>query len=383
MKTKSIWVLVSVLVVLGLLIGGFGCAAPAPEVTPTPTPAKPTPTPAKPTPAKPTPTPAPAPAAPDVIKWKGQLAVAPGPPIYHFETTGYATPPHAWSDWLNEATGGRLEIEWVHGAAIVPVAEQLASVGKGVLPVTLNWGTWSSGIQPEGNIETGIPFIAETGAEAFDWMYNTGIYELFLEAYAEHNTYPLIYGQGSIQGMGASFPLDGPDSIKGHNIRGMGVQADYVTLLGGAPVSVPWAELYMALKLGTVDGFVGGISGLTENKFSEVTTHYVIEPHLSNCSITLVINKDELAALPDDIREMITRDSKYFLHTICMNMTMAEKHTIANLKDVIFQKWSEEDAVAVRQKAAAQMWPKLASPNARCAEIMALTEAWAKAYGKL
>lgn len=38
MKRKRIWVVVSVLVVLGLLVGGFGCKAPAPEVTPTPTP---------------------------------------------------------------------------------------------------------------------------------------------------------------------------------------------------------------------------------------------------------------------------------------------------------------------------------------------------------
>ena len=45
MKNKRIWTVVSVFVVLGLLIGGFGCAqAPAPATAPAPAP-KPTPTP--------------------------------------------------------------------------------------------------------------------------------------------------------------------------------------------------------------------------------------------------------------------------------------------------------------------------------------------------
>jgi len=36
MKQKGIWVVVSILVVLGLLLGGFGCAAPTPTPTPSP-----------------------------------------------------------------------------------------------------------------------------------------------------------------------------------------------------------------------------------------------------------------------------------------------------------------------------------------------------------
>jgi len=35
MRKKGIWVIVSVVVVLGLLMGGFGCAAPVPTPTPT------------------------------------------------------------------------------------------------------------------------------------------------------------------------------------------------------------------------------------------------------------------------------------------------------------------------------------------------------------
>ncbi|MFC2066935.1 TAXI family TRAP transporter solute-binding subunit [Chloroflexota bacterium] len=65
MKNRGIWIITSVLVILGLLMAGFGCATPAPAPAPAPAP-KPAPVPAptpSPTPApKPSPTPAPTPA---------------------------------------------------------------------------------------------------------------------------------------------------------------------------------------------------------------------------------------------------------------------------------------------------------------------------------
>ncbi len=74
MKSKGLWICLSVLLVLGLLVGGFGCKAPAtPTPTPTPAPASPKPSPATsaaPAPASPKPSPAtptPAPATPEKV----------------------------------------------------------------------------------------------------------------------------------------------------------------------------------------------------------------------------------------------------------------------------------------------------------------------------
>jgi tripartite ATP-independent transporter DctP family solute receptor len=72
-----------------------------------------------------------------------------------------------------------------------------------------------------------------------------------------------------------------PEDMKGQTIR---VQESpiYVSMmkeLGGNPVPMPWGEVYLAMKQGTVDAMELPVSTMVGDRFYEVTKHYSLTKH--------------------------------------------------------------------------------------------------------
>lgn len=364
MKTKGIWAIVSALVVLGLLIGGFGCAAEAPA---------------------PAPSPAPKPAAPEVITWRGQASWNVGPAFGHFTgDTGPAAFGPVWVNWVKEATGGRLIVDLGAPGSIVPPMEQFSAVKEGVLDVVVpGMAAMYAGEMPEGNVEMGLPFAVQTVEEGWDWLNNWGMQEEFVKVYAKHNIFPVIFTGGTLANFGASFPLDTSEAIKGKKIRASGNLMEYVKMLGGSPVSMPWTDVYMAMKLGTIDAYQGAVGALPAEHLEEVTTHFLVYPNLTTFINNILINKDALNALPDDIKEIIMRDSKYVMHCRAATYWMEQQWQIANLTGITWDRWSEEDTKRITKQTIETVWPVVADISPECARLVEMTEEWARAYGKV
>jgi len=369
MKRNEMWlVVVSVLVVLGLLVGGVGCAAPAP-----------------------TPAPAPAPAKPEVIHWQGQTSYpsveTPDPERFPLSFWGCGRAGAFFADWIKEATGGRLVIDVAPPGAVVPVKDSLSAISKGTLDMCgLHYGAYHAGVMPETNIEIGLPFAWETASEEWDALYNWGLQKEFEEIYAEHNTWPLLFGGHGFYHVCARGLLTSPDDLKGMKIRATGIYGRYIKALGGIPVVLPKADLYMALKLGTVDGAITGASALSNVKLQEVTDCYVRYPNLNNIGCTFMFNMDSLNALPDDIRELIYRDSyailaNYFASVYDVENSWSLQTAVKEgyVKEII---WSEEDTAKVR-KIGIGLWDEVAAKSPRCAKLIDIIKAQARDLGKI
>jgi TRAP-type C4-dicarboxylate transport system substrate-binding protein len=89
-------------------------------------------------------------------------------------------------------------------------------------------------------------------------------------------------------------------------IRAVGIYADYVKALGASPVSIPYDELYMALKMGTIDGFLASSGALISNKLGEVIHHYLL-PSTNSIGAVVGINVKAWNALPADLQELLDR----------------------------------------------------------------------------
>ena len=388
MKNKGVLVVVSVLVVLGLLMGGFGCAAPSPEVTPTPTPAKPTPTPAKPTPTPAKPTPAPAPGEPDVITWRGQNCYIgerqdPRYPDYWLGSGGFGV---YYAEWIERATSGRLVIDLAPAGAIVPVVDTFAAIERGALDFTgLYYAGYHTGVMPEANVEIGLPFAWENRTEAWDGFYNWGIADILREAYAEHNTWAAFWGQGALYHFTTTFPVPGPEAIKGKKIRALGIYGKYVEKLGGSAVVIPFGELYMGAKLGTIDGAICGSGALEDAALKEVFVNYVVEPNPNTIGADFLFNMDSLNALPDDIRDIIVTDTAFIMQGYLMNYSFNEYYTlIKTTREGYTQpvKWSEEDIAKVR-KIGFALWDEVAAESPRCKKLVDIVKEQMKDLGKM
>lgn len=370
MKGKILLVSVALLLTVGLLLGA--CAAPAPQ------------TPAAPSSGQPA-----ASAPGEVIKWKGQhyfpTTVAPYGPFGPGQT-GAASIAQEWEKWIEEASNGRLQIELAEPGAIFPTAEALDAVKAGTVDLAFCYPGLLGGKLPEAYVEEGLPFAWQSIEEEEAGLFRYGVHEMIKEAYAEQGVYWIPYHTQAIVGVGTIFPAPNPESMKGKKIRAVGLWGDYIAMLGGSPVPAAWGDMYMGLKLGTFDGWVAGSASLEELKLKEVTKGFVRNPMISRAQNNLLINMKSYEALPDDLKVLFDRDSRYVFYRASENWERQCAWVLANAsKEYGLQiyDWSPEDQSKVIKQAVETIWPKVADKSPRLAKMVDAIKKEMQDYGKL
>jgi len=124
--------------------------------------------------------------------------------------------------------------------------------------------------------------------------------------------------------------------------------------------------MYMAMKLGTIDGAIYGATGLMDVKLHEVVKYYT-HPTASQIALSLSINKDALKKLPDDIRVIVEEGSRYVLDDTAMKYITMCKASMAEAERLGSTKRSnlpEEELVKMR-KLVAPIWDELAAKTPR------------------
>jgi tripartite ATP-independent transporter DctP family solute receptor len=106
-------------------------------------------------------------------------------------------------------------------------------------------------------------------------------------------------------------PIYTPDDLKGQTVR---VQESpiYVSMmkqLGANPVPMPWGEVYLAMKQGTVDAMESPVFTVVSDKFYEVTKYYSLTKH-TYPPISWFTNLKKYQALPPDLRQAMDEAGK-------------------------------------------------------------------------
>lgn len=357
MEKKGIWVVVSLFVVLALLM------------TPTTSPAQ----------AR----------KAGVIQWKGQSCFASttapyGP--YGPKQTGVMGGCLMWTEWLKKASGGRLLIDWAEPGAIVANGEVDTAVSKNVVQIAYTFAAYYGGRVPEADIETGGVFLWEDVDQFFECLYKYGFYQAMQKVYDKYNIKYIPFPTNAIQGAGTTFPASNPQSFKGKKIRALGMWGDYVIMMGGSPVPLPWGEIYMGMKLGTIDGWCGGSAALEELKLKEVTTGYIHSPSMSLANANLLINKDAFNALPPDLQAILDRDAAYVAYCYASNWrnqcNWVLKHSVEKYGIKTYA-WSQEDVNRIIQQSFQEVYPRIAKKSKGCEELIEIVKKQMRDYGRI
>jgi TRAP-type transport system periplasmic protein len=97
-----------------------------------------------------------------------------------------------------------------------------------------------------------------------------------------------------------------PEDMKGQTIR-VQESPTYIGMmkaLGANPVPMPWGEVYLAMKQGTVDGMELPSFSLVSDKFHEVTKFYSLTRH-SYPPIAYFVNLRKYQAMPAEQRQAL------------------------------------------------------------------------------
>jgi len=106
-------------------------------------------------------------------------------------------------------------------------------------------------------------------------------------------------------------PINSPADMKGVTIR---VQQSPVYIgmmrqLGANPVPMPWSEVFLALKQGTVDAMEAPAVSIVSDKYHEIGKYYSLTKHTYE-PVTWFANKKKYDALAPDLKKAVDASAK-------------------------------------------------------------------------
>ncbi len=322
------------------------------------------------------------------IVWKGQSYTPTAPtPFGPFapDQAGQNAMLIQFTKWIEQATGGRLKIEWTDAGSLFPQAEADLAIGKGVADITFSAPLYYTGRLPVGDLESGLPMSWLTIQDQYEALDRYGMYQIIKDNYAQHNLYWIFCPVDGKIGIGTKFSPDNPAAFKGKKIRSVGIHGEYVKLLDANVLPIAFGEMYMAMQLGTVEGFTSGPAVLEEQKMKEVCKYFLYNPIITTSSCHYLINMDSFKALPADIQQTIDASAKYVAYNSVHKWTQQSQWVMTNSQQygIKFVSWSDSDINSVTKLAIEKLWPEVANKSPTNAKLVDIVKRQLKDYGRL
>lgn len=204
---------------------------------------------------------------------------------------------------VKELSGGRMEIRVHPASSLYPGPELIPAVVEGRAEIAPVLSAYLTDIMLEiGVLE--LPFMTSSIEEhraAAEKL--RGFYE---ERMAGRGLKMLTVHAWPSQQLYSNAPIRTLADWRGKKIRVYGAESsDMVRALGGAPVSVPFGEVYTALQRGVVDGAVTSATNAEPMKFFEVSK-YLNYWYFSGASLEfLAVNQKAWNGLPADLQQLV------------------------------------------------------------------------------
>jgi TRAP-type C4-dicarboxylate transport system substrate-binding protein len=145
------------------------------------------------------------------------------------------------------------------------------------------------------------------------WFYDKVYSEVpeFKAELQKFNQMPLLATAGLPGAFLSTKPITKVDDLKGRKWRASSrwVLA-FLKNAGATPVSVPWADVYMALQTGTIDGVLTNYDGAAMTKLDEPGSNVLVAKELWWATPFLhLVNLDFWKGLPKDVQDGILKAS--------------------------------------------------------------------------
>lgn len=270
-----------------------------------------------------------------------------------------------WLKQLEEATGGRIEIEAYHDQTLVPGPDMWEAVQLGITDI--GWcfhGYWPD-LTPLSEVITlpGLPFTtAEKGSEVM-WK----LYEKFPEIRSEFEDVKILlfYTSAPYHLIMRNEPVRTLEDLQGKSLRMTGGPPTRMARqLGASSSLIPMPDVYMSLQQGVVDGMAGPWEAVEGFRFYEVADYYTENTPFPAVFFSIAMNKRTWNRLPEDMQDAIMsvgglEGSRFWgknFHDDVRDVAL-EKLEAEGLRDNVFQlseeerqRWIEKGAKPVQEQ---------------------------------
>lgn len=317
----------------------------------------------------------------EVTKWVMQ-------PCFDSSDAGWENGVIPWVKAVEEATKGTVKIEVLPVGSITSAEEAFNACANGMIDVYAGWATVYGGTMPEGMLAYGLAMGADNHEEAWEAMWGDPKYKIGDIVQQAANKHNLQWVGWTCQGPNivlTKFPVNKLEDFAGKKMRAGGPQALFFDAIGGAPVSIAGGEIYMAAKLGTIEGTFWDAAGMADMKFHEVMKYAILPGWCPAQHQEIYVNLDKWNALNDWQRDRIM---EVFKPTYFETSELHMKKVQASL-DTLVQSGGEvinlpdDEVRKMRKIAVEKVWPKIAEKSELCKQGIEKWEEFLKDKGKL
>lgn len=211
------------------------------------------------------------------------------------------------AEFIELASNGRLRIKIYAAGELVPAFEVFDTVSRGSADMGHGAAYYWKGKSEAAQFFTALPF-GMSAAEMNGWLYFGGGLELYRELYAPFNLIPFAAGNTGVQ-MGGWFnkQINTLDDLAGLKMRIPGLGGEVLKRAGGTPVSLPGAEIFTSLQLGSIDAteWIGPYNDVAFGLHNAAKYYYYPGWHEPGPVLECIVNRDSFNALPRDLQTIV------------------------------------------------------------------------------
>jgi TRAP-type C4-dicarboxylate transport system substrate-binding protein len=201
------------------------------------------------------------------------------------------------------ASGGLLEVTQYPGGSLGYKGTELLDVmSAGVIEMITPSGGKIAGTEPLMEVFE-MPFLVNTPDDAPVAL--NAVRSHYNKALEKHNAVVLASWAHPTSNITGNKPIPTQADFAGIKIRGVNTAwARSMELMGATPVDVPFPETYTSMATGIIDFVPWGVGSTWDYKIYEVAD-YMSWWSFSTVSYFLIVKKDSLEALPQDLQAKI------------------------------------------------------------------------------
>ena len=281
---------------------------------------------------------------------------------------------------IEEGSGGRVQVDLYPAGALCGMGETLDAIVAGAIESGDVIAPVAGSLVPSA-LCSAMPYGATDAYELWDIHYNWGLMDMLREEFAEHDLYLLTGLHCGATSFLSNFPVYTTDDLAGKAVW-VGANLQWLTDLGAAPTEVPGFDMYMGMKLGTIDGFQWPVKGLKDYHMMEVVD-YVMRPYILASFVHMFCSMEAWNALGPDLQRQIQDHIDAHMFEAWKAVEDYTTQAVAEAEEeygVQFITLPPEE-LAKMKAASRAYWEDVAASDPYAAEAIELYDAWLEHRG--
>ncbi|MCB0670133.1 MAG: TRAP transporter substrate-binding protein [Saprospiraceae bacterium] len=246
-----------------------------------------------------------------------------------------------FAEWVNEMSGGRMQIRVFGGGELIPSLEAFDAVSSGTAQIGHGSAYYWAGKIPAAQFFASVPF-GMNAQQVNAWIMSGGGLELWRELYEPFDLIPFLAGNTNAQ-MGGWFnkEINTVDDLKGLKMRIPGLGGRVFERAGGSAILSAGGEIYTNLERGVIDAteWIGPFHDYKMGFHKIAKYYYSPGWHEAGTALEIFVNKTNFEGLPKDLQVIIETASAR------LNLYMM---TELEVKNAEYLKIMREEGVDIR-----------------------------------